>query len=497
MPVEEQTTQFKQAMIAMISCLLLASIWYFIPHPAIAAIAILPVLVVLTLRLPFLVCLGFIVFSFFRLHEVFPAIYPLRIPQLLALGTLASLSINLVTKRLPMFWSKELSTFGLFFCLVVIGAFMASNRGEAMAALTGTYIKIAIMVLAIAWLVKEEGQFKFLHLAMVICGACVGLVALYNKSMGLELVEETRVTIGRSIGSMLGDPNDLSLVLLFPTSFAGALFLTPGYSRLLRLLGLIVFCVVIAAIIATQSRGGLLGICAVTGIFAWRRVENKFLLISAGICALMLLMVLAGVSDRASGGSHEEGIDESAMGRIYAWQAAFGMALHNPFTGVGIDNFLSNYYAYSPHWDGQNHSVHSTWFGVLAETGFIGLIIFICLIVQIARIGMQSIKRFSPEESGEHYSPVLYANAQALEAGLAGFCISGTFLTMGFTWPIYILLAIAVATSQYQLIPSTSKPSFPRFKNQPAPESKLSRNTPRKLREKQNNKVKSQKKNVK
>jgi len=475
--------RLKQAMIASLACLLLAAIWFVIPHPAVAAIAVLPVLVALTLRLPFLVCLGFIVFSFFRLHEVFPAIYPLRIPQLLALGTLASLSINLITKRLPMFWSKELSTYACFFCLVVIGAFIASNRGEAMAALTGTYVKIAIMVLAIAWLVKEEGQFKFLHLAMVICGACVGLVALYNKSMGLELVEETRVTIGRSIGSMLGDPNDLSLVLLFPTSFAGALFLTPGYHKLLRFLGFIVFIIVISAIIATQSRGGLLGICAVTGIFAWRRVENKFLLISVGVCALMLLMVLAGVSDRASGGAHEEGVDESAMGRIYAWQAAFGMALHNPLTGVGIDNFLSNYYAYSPHWDGQNHSVHSTWFGVLAETGFLGLIIFICLIVQIARIGMQSIKRFSPAETGENYSPPLFAAAQALEAGLAGFCISGTFLTMGFTWPVYILLAIAVAISQYQLIPAAPKSACLKIKSKTASSNKLSRNSPLKLRE--------------
>lgn len=482
MQVDNHEARLKQATIATIACLFLASIWFVVPHPAVAAIAVLPVLVALTLKLPFLVCLGFIVFSFFRLHEVFPAIYPLRIPQLLALGTLASLSLNLITKRLPMFWSKELTTFSIFFVLVVIGALMATNKGEAMAALNGTYVKIAIMVLAIAWLVKEEGQFKFLHLAMVLCGICVALVALYNKSMGLELVEGTRVTIGRSIGSMLGDPNDLSLVLLFPTSFAGALFLTPGYSKFWRIFGFMAFFLVISAIIATQSRGGLLGICAVTGIFAWHRVKNKFLLISAGMCALMVLMVLAGVSDRASGGSHEEGVDESAMGRIYAWQAAFGMALHNPFTGVGINNFISNYFAYSPHWDGMNHAVHSTWFGVLAETGFLGLGFFIYLIVQIARIGISSIKRFSPAEAGEHYSPTLYASAQALEAGLAGFCVSGTFLTMGFTWPIYILLAIAIAISQFQLVPAESKKRPTQIKKNTPFTTKLIRNTPRKLR---------------
>lgn len=47
------------------------------------------------------------------------------------------------------------------------------------------------------------------------------------------------------------------------------------------------------------------------------------------------------------------------MGRLYAWDAAFGMAIDNPMTGVGIDNFYSNYYYYSQHWDGLNHAVHS------------------------------------------------------------------------------------------------------------------------------------------
>lgn len=37
MPTDQQTAKFKQAMIATIACLILASIWFFIPHPAVAA----------------------------------------------------------------------------------------------------------------------------------------------------------------------------------------------------------------------------------------------------------------------------------------------------------------------------------------------------------------------------------------------------------------------------------------------------------------------------
>lgn len=438
-----------QASIAASFTGLIALAWFSVPHPAVAAIAFMPILLVAGIRMPFLLCLAFIAFSFFRLHEVFPQLYPLRIPQLLAIGTLGSLFLNLATGQLRVFWSRELAVFSFFFLLVVIGALLATNRSAAMATLTGTYVKIAVMVFAISWLLQRKAQFRGLLITMVISGIAVGLMALYNKSNGLELVEGTRVTIGRSIGSMLGDPNDLSLVLLFPASFALSMLLTPGFGKTAKLFGFVAFVIVVCAIIATQSRGGLLGICAVSGVFAWRRVQNKALLISIGIAALGLLFVAAGVSDRASGGAHEEGIDESAMGRIYAWQAAFGMALHHPLTGVGINNFISNYFDYSPHWDGQNHAVHSTWFGVMAETGLLGLGLFVTMVLLIARIGLKTTHYFSPQRHHNRYCPTLYACAQSVQAGLAGFCVSGTFLTMGFTWPIYILLALAIALSQF------------------------------------------------
>lgn len=95
-------------------------------------------------------------------------------------------------------------------------------------------------------------------------------------------------------------------------------------------------------------------------------------------------------------------------GRLYAWEAAFKMALHHPLTGVGLDNFYFNYYFYSPHWDGINHAVHSTWFGVLAETGFVGLAVFITLIVSLIRTSLHSISLLTPKSD---YTLSVGANA--------------------------------------------------------------------------------------
>jgi O-antigen ligase len=136
------------------------------------------------------------------------------------------------------------------------------------------------------------------------------------------------------------------------------------------------------------------------------------------------------------------------MGRIYAWEAAFYMAVDNPLFGVGLDNFYFNYFYYSKHWDGLNHAVHSTWFGVLAETGFAGLILFITMIGALVRCALKSLNRVESWQ-GDCVSPEVIVTAQAVLAGLAGTIVSGTFLTQGFTWPIYILSALVCATAHW------------------------------------------------
>lgn len=430
--------------------LLLGLLWFILPSPILVIIgALAPIAALVVLQRPYLVCLGFIIFSFFRIHEAFPVLSPIKIPQLLAIASLGVLSWHLfITRTIEVYWSKQLSWFCLFFGLVVLGLVMASNRGQAMAYFNSTYIKITVMVFAIVWLSRKPTDFLLAARLLTLAGILVAAVALFNKVNGIGLVEGTRVTIGRDIGSILGDPNDLSLVLLFPCSFALGLFFADGLSKFERNIALLAFIFLVSAIIATQSRGGLLGIMAVMGYFAWQKVQSKALLVSAAVCLLPILFVAAGISDRSSGGAAEEGIDESAMGRIYAWQAAFNMALVNPVTGVGIDNFYANYFFYSPHWDGLNHAVHSTWFGILAETGFVGLTVFICLLVSLFKALFNANKQLLKINASSIH-PIIQPCLYAITAGLLSFMVSGTFLTQGFTWPFYVLMAMAVAVCEY------------------------------------------------
>jgi probable O-glycosylation ligase (exosortase A-associated) len=437
--------------LALGATLLVAAAALALPNPAVlVALGCLPLLLVWAFGNPFLLCLAFILFSFFRLHEAFPVLNPLHIPQALAIGTLVVLATHLVFRRIEIAWTRELKLFAIFFALITVGMLFATGRDIAFAYWTDTYVKIGLMVFAIASLARRPRDFALASRTIVMAGMAVSLVALYNSANGIGLVEGTRVTIGRDMGSVLGDPNDLSLVLAFPMSFAAALVLTPRTPFLGRALGLVGLGVIAMAVLATQSRGGLLGMVAVFAVFGARMIKSKALLVTVGVVGVMALFAAAGISGRQSGGAAEAGlVDESAEGRFYAWQAAINMAIARPLTGVGLNNYVSNYYFYSTWWEGFAKAVHSTWFSVLAEGGFLGFGVFITMIVRMTQSALASVRALAPAATGTAYDPAAYGMAQAVLAGIAGFIVSGTFLTQGFTWPVYVLLALTVAVKRF------------------------------------------------
>ncbi|HLZ65324.1 MAG TPA: O-antigen ligase family protein [Aliidongia sp.] len=426
-------------------------LWFYLPSPLlIVGLALTPIVTTLVIKQPYILCLAFIALSFFRLHEAFPQLYELHLPLTLAIACVVVLGTQLAAGRIKPYWSRELTYFSLFFLHVTISVMFATNRANSLAYWIDTYSKIAIMVPAIAWLARSPRELALAGKVLVAAGVAVSLVAIHNTGDPANLVEGTRVTIGRDMGSLLGDPNDLSLVLLFPISFAVAYVLSPGMSWTNRLFGLVSAILILVAILDTKSRGGLLGAAAVFAVFALRTIKSRILTIGIGGLGAMALFALAGIAARQSGGTGEGGIDESAAGRLYAWQAAFRMARDHPLFGVGIDNFPGNFFFYTSNWEGFAKAVHSTWFGVLAETGFVGLALFVVLVVATVRRSFGSLRALDRmRNAGVRMNLEAYAIAQAVLAGLASFIVSGSFLTQGFTWPIYILLALALSVSHF------------------------------------------------
>ena len=444
-------TRTAQSALAIGICLLAGASWFVLKTPLFAVVlGLLPFAGLFVLRFPVVVVIAFIVFSLFRIHEAYPQLGPFRLPQLLALGAFATLGYQLMTRRAEVFLTVELKLLLGFFGLVSLGVVAATNFGLAFKFWNGTFVKVVIMTFAIAWLVRRPNDLAVAGRVFVIAGILVALVAIQNRLNEIGLVEGTRVTIGRSFGSMLGDPNDLALVLLFPTGFACAMIVGRGLGAGDRMLGTIAIVTIFFGILFTQSRGGLLGLVAVLGVFAWNRSRNKLLLIVLGLIGGAALFAVAGIGDRSVVAA-AEGMDESAAGRLHAWEAAFGMALAHPLTGVGLDNYYVNYYLYSSFWDGKNHAVHSTWFGVMAESGFLGFIVFLTMVIATIRRSLKSTAAaFAFARPVARKDAWIGVSREALLAAIAGFCVSGTFLTQGFIWPFYILMALVVAADRIQ-----------------------------------------------
>jgi probable O-glycosylation ligase (exosortase A-associated) len=404
------------------------------------SLLLLPFVLFLIIRHSVIFVILFILFSYFRIHEAFPILMDLKIPRLLALSSFFGIFWHLfLTKKLKPFWNSSHTVFMTLFLWLTVSVFAATNKDLSLEYWTSTLTKVFIMVFVISWWINNSKAFNLTRLGIIISGGLIASVAVYNKINGIGLVEGTRVTISRDLKAQIGDPNDLSLVLLFSVSFLCAELMNKKHKLFYKIIILAILSLVIYGVIATQSRGGLLGILVIIGYFISKKIKNPLVLIPVGFSLLLLLLAFAGINDRQSGGDAEQGIDESAMGRIYAWQAAFNMALSNPLTGVGINNFYANYFYYSPHWDGRNHAVHSTWFQILSETGFVGFLLFAIMIATIYRI----LKR-SELYQLEYPDKNINVNIQALKAGLLGFMVSGTFLTQAFTWPIYIIFALSV-----------------------------------------------------
>lgn len=387
---------------------------------------------------PYVFCLIFFSFSIFRLHEIIPILYPLRIPWISAVLGIISLSVNTQLGRIKLYWRKEMSWFLAFFILVSTGVPLAFDASSAYDYWSNIYIKIIIGFFMLVWTIRSDKAYKWLVSIIVLCGVILSLQTLYNKVNGLALVELTRASVGAVPKSVVGDPNDLAMTLLFSFSFACSLFAGTSRSLLLKVLGLICSAIIIAAIIATQSRGGLSGLVVVIAYFFTHRMKSKTMVLGlAAIIALLSYLVISSGFTR-NPGETDQGLDESAMGRIHAWQAAVNMAVHHPIFGVGINQFIDNYYNYVIVWERQVHAVHSSWFGVLAETGFPGLALFICCIYFILRLAYANINQHS-------HNTVQNLVAQGLFSGLISFCVASTFLTQGFTWPVYAFSALTIA----------------------------------------------------
>jgi len=133
--------------------------------------------------------------------------------------------------------------------------------------------------------------------------------------------------------------------------------------------------------------------------------------------------------------------DGSIQGRIHFWHVAVIMANDHPFAGVGHNAYNRFYdqYDFSHGAFKTARSVHSTWFGVLAELGYPGLVLFVSIFAysfwQCWQVGRMAKTR--PELQN------LAIFAAAIEAGLVSSAVGGTFVIFQYNEMLWHFFALS------------------------------------------------------
>jgi len=159
----------------------------------------------------------------------------------------------------------------------------------------------------------------------------------------------------------LQDPNEVAMVIC-----AGGMAVLLGFIlrkrgspvlQTLCFLGIIVCCV---AVWMTQSRGGLVVMLLVPGVYAIRK-WGWSVIVPAAIIAIPILML---------GGRSGENADVSTEMRYEAWAVGLDMWHHSPVFGVGARQFAEHHYL----------TAHNSFVLMLAELGIVGLFLFIAIV---------------------------------------------------------------------------------------------------------------------
>lgn len=269
-------------------------------------------------------------------------------------------------------------------------------------------------------------------------------------SLGFEATKQGWVQLVLNPGApntnsvpFLGDNNlvAVGMSMLLPTVASLGLTSTGWLRRLFQFMSVGVFY----RAVSTYSRGGFLAVGAVSAIYLWRSPHRLRTLLAFAIALALVVPVLPSAFwDRmATVTVSEDDRDDSQASRLHFWQVAVDMANDRPLLGVGHSGYPRQYNAYDTS-DGLflvNRAVHSAWFGVLAELGYPGFLLFVGIVISSLR-GCRRVRKLA--KAGQ-VSPELGAYAVGLESAMVAFIVGGSFVSFHYCEMLWHYFALTIA----------------------------------------------------
>lgn len=318
--------------------------------------------------------------------------------------------------------------------------------------------------------IRSPATLRRVLWTVVIAGALVGalttyqeLTGSYNESFGgFAQITSRGIDVGTDplgtdqrqprLAGPLGEQNRYAQVLLVLLPVAVALAQTEK-RRWRQLLALGSGAFLLSATLLTYSRGAAVAIVGMLALaVVYRVVPARRVFAVLAVIAVLAILVAPAYVDRlgtlgglegllGSGSGADAG--SSLMSRAALAVAAWTVATAYPVLGVGPGVFAADYSArltmetgLTYLGSGSQYPAHNLYLGIAADLGFVGLAVFLAIIVTTL-IGLSRVRR--------HASPASARIAASLTLGVWGYLISGLFLHLSFERYFWILIAIANA----------------------------------------------------
>jgi putative inorganic carbon (HCO3(-)) transporter len=293
--------------------------------------------------------------------------------------------------------------------------------------------KILLMTTAAVGIV---GNWERLRIFVLVIAGCLGI--LVAKAIPFMLFTGGTFRLYGPPGSSLADNNDFGLALNMTIPllfFVGKMDPHPT----IRKISMFLFFGTIPAVLFTYSRGALIGL-AVVLFFILMRSRQKLLLIPVILLAGVFAVFFTPERWQHRMDFSRDGalIDDSALSRFNAWTYSWRLTLDHPLTGGGFEAFtptLFNRYAPNPL---DVHGPHSIYFGVMAEHGFIGLGLYLLLLLSTG-LTLRAAAKFARD----HDEGQIEGYANALQLCLVGFLVTGAFLGRAYFDYYFTVVACA------------------------------------------------------
>lgn len=291
--------------------------------------------------------------------------------------------------------------------------------------------KILFMTLLTIILICDRKKLRYLFLVIAFSFGMLGAKgAIFSLLSGGE---------NRVYGpdhSFIADNNALALALNMALPFLFFMARDEENRRLKKYL-LACFWLSIISIIFTYSRGGLLALLGVGFLMLIKSKRKGLAALAATAGALLLIVFVPQQWFERMETIKEYETDGSVQGRFNAWRFAWNLALARPLTGGGFETFqpeLFAIYAPSPF---DVHDVHSIYFEILGEHGFVAFALWAVLLLSC----FASLRGLKRQARGNPSRFWLVNYCDMLEASLCAYLIGGAFLGQAYFDFFYHIVA--------------------------------------------------------